>query len=87
MTDAEVIALANKTIAEEFELSESEIVPKAHLIDDLKLDSLDFVDMVVVLQNAFSIKLRDDSAVREVRTVDDIHQLLLRKKNELEQDE
>lgn len=83
MNDAEVISLTNKTIAQEFELEEEHMNPEAHLIDDLGLDSLDFVDMIVVLQRAFGVKLRDDSAVREVRTLGDIHTLILKKKSEL----
>ena len=86
MTDQEAIDLVNTTLAEEFELEVDEMTPEAHLIDDLGLDSLDFVDMVVVLQNVFGIKLRDDNAVREVRTLGDLHKLVLSKKQAVEGD-
>ncbi|MCK5540642.1 MAG: acyl carrier protein, partial [Deltaproteobacteria bacterium] len=48
------------------------------------LDSLDIVDMVVVLEEALGIKIRDDEGLREIRTLGDIHQFILQKKRETE---
>jgi acyl carrier protein len=48
------------------------------------MDSLDFVDLVVVLQEAFGIKLRNDSSVKEINTLGDLHDLVLQKKRQLE---
>jgi acyl carrier protein len=84
MTDQEIIERINTTIAKEFELEPAVMKPEAHLVNDLGLDSLDFVDLVVVLQNAFAFKLREDKAIREVRTLGQIHELVLQKKRELE---
>lgn len=82
MTEKEIVELINSSLAEEFELERSEMTPDAHLIDDFELDSLDFVDLVVVLQNAFGFKLRDDKAMRDVRTLGDIHRLVMVKLQE-----
>ena len=54
------------------------------MIDDLGLDSLDFVDMVVVLQNAFGVSLREDPTIQAIRTVGEIHELVIAKKRELD---
>jgi acyl carrier protein len=84
MTDAEIIAIINESMIKEFELDPAAMCPEAHLVNDLEMDSLDFVDLVIVLQNAFGVTLRSDPAVREIRTLGDLHQLILAKKKLLE---
>ncbi len=59
-------------LAEEFELEESLIVPEATLYGDLGLDSLDAVDMVVVLEKKFAVRLADENVMRSLRTVGDL---------------
>ena len=87
MTKAEVIKIINESMVEEFELDPEAMVPEARLVEDLEMDSLDFVDLVIVLQNAFDVKLRDDPNVREIRTLGDLHTLILNKKIQLETEE
>ena len=41
-------------------------------------------DVVVVLQQAFGVTLREEPRVREVRTLGDLHRLVIEKKRELE---
>ncbi len=84
MTDAEAIGIINDSMVNEFELDPEMMTPEAHLVKDLEMDSLDFVDLVVVLQEAFGIKLRNDSSVREINTLGDLHDLVLEKKRQLE---
>ena len=85
MTDTEVIELVNKGIVEEFEMDQNLLKPEARLVEDLGFDSLDFVDVAVVLQQSFGITLRDESRVREIRTLGDLHKLIIDKKRELEE--
>jgi len=66
-----------EVLAEEFELDPDDMGPEATLYDDLGLDSLDAVDMVVVLEKTFGMKLSDEDALRAIRTMDDLHQFLL----------
>ena len=84
MTESEIIELIDASIAEEFELGREDMVPDATLFDDLGLDSLDIVDLVIVLENNFHFKIREDKALREIRTLGDIHSYVIRKKRELE---
>jgi acyl carrier protein len=84
MTNAEAIGIINDSMVKEFELDPELMTPEAHLVKDLEMDSLDFVDLVVVLQEAFGIKLRNDSSVREINTLGDLHDLVLQKKRQLE---
>jgi len=79
MTDQEAIELINTSLTEEFELDMTRMVPQAHLRDDLGLDSLDRVDMVIVLQNAFKIKIREEETIRGIQTIGEIHAYVLGK--------
>lgn len=84
MTDTEIINIINDSMVKEFEFDPDMMTPDAHMVKDLGMDSLDFVDLVVVLQDAFGIKLRDEPQVREINTLGDLHNLVLEKKRELE---
>lgn len=84
MTDTEVIDIINNSMIKEFEFDPSTMTPDAHLVKDLGMDSLDFVDLVVVIQNAFGVKLRDEPKVRIIETLGDLHKLVMDKKRELE---
>jgi acyl carrier protein len=84
MTDREIIERADAAIAEEFELDPGALRPEALFREDLGLDSLDAVDMVVVLEQAFGIKIGKDPAIASIRSVDDMHAFILAKKRGLE---
>lgn len=71
-----------EVLAEEFELDPDEMGPEATLYDDLGLDSLDAVDMVVVLEKTFGMKLADEDALRAIRTMDDLFQFLMQQQQE-----
>ena len=84
MTDTEIVNVINDSMIKEFEFDPDTMTPDAHLVNDLGMDSLDFVDLVVVLQNAFEVKLRDEPKVRQIETLGDLHKLVIEKKKELE---
>jgi len=77
MTKAEVVAKTNKVFVEAFELEEKHLIPEALVFDDLGLDSLDTVDLVVALQQKFSVKIRDDDRVRSIRTLNDVYEFIM----------
>ncbi len=82
MTDAEIIARADTALAEEFELDAAKMRPEARFKEDLGLDSLDAVDMVIALEQAFSVKIGKDPKLLEIRTLGDLHAYMIEKKNE-----
>lgn len=84
MTDSQIIELINTSLAEEFELNPDDLKPEAHLYSELGLDSLDTVDMVIVLEGAFKFKIREEEAIREIRTLGDIHRFVIGKKRAVE---
>ena len=65
----------NKVLEVEFEIEPNRLQPDAALFTDLELDSLDVVDLIVALEQAFNIKIRTDDAqeFRDVRTLSDLH--------------
>lgn len=79
MTEQEVIELIDSSLAEEFELDRADMTPEANIYEDLGLDSLDTVDMVIVLEGAFNFKIREEESVRSIRTLGDIHRFVLNK--------
>jgi len=79
MTDEKVIEIINTSLVEEFELDPEKMVPDALLFEDLELDSLDRVDTVIMLERAFKFKIREEEAIREIRTLGDIHRFVINK--------
>jgi len=49
----------------------SEVVPEARILDDLGADSLDVVELVMALEEAFDIEIPDDEAER-MNTIGDV---------------
>jgi acyl carrier protein len=82
MIDQEIINKINKVFEESFEIEKERLVPEAHIFTDLGLDSLDIVDLVVALQSAFGVKIRNEEKVRDIRTLQDIYQFISSLKNE-----
>lgn len=57
MNKQEIIEKAKVVLADEFEIAVDDITPEASLKDTLGLDSLDLVDVVVLVQQNFGITL------------------------------
>ena len=69
ITREEIIRLTNEALKKEFELTDEQLKPEAHLQNDVGLDSLDAVDMVVVLEQKFGMTLRQGYDIRSIVTV------------------
>ena len=72
MSDDIIYEKVKNALATEFELDTERLAPEAHIRDDLGLDSLDIVDMVIVLEKTFDFKLNDRLALAGIQTVGDI---------------
>jgi len=80
MTKEEVIKIINTFLIDEFELSPEQVVPGALLKDDLGLESLDFVDIAVVIEKEFGFKVKGEEMVG-VRTINDLYDYIFAKVN------
>lgn len=56
MTREEIIEKVNNFLVEDFEIEESALKPEALLKGDLGMDSLDFVDVVIIVNREFGFK-------------------------------
>jgi len=57
-------------IVEQLGVDEAEVTPTAHFIDDLGADSLDIVELVMAMEEAFEIEIPDEDA-EKLQTVKD----------------
>lgn len=80
MTIEEIIAKATTVLAEEFEVEASEITPEASLKETLGLDSLDLVDVVVLVEQHFGVTLTAPDFIGVV-TFQNFYDLLNKKIN------
>jgi acyl carrier protein len=63
MDNEEIIQKINNFLAEEFEIDEDKMVPGANLKETLDLDSLDYIDLVVVIESNFPFKVKPEDFV------------------------
>lgn len=56
----EIIQTTNAFLTEEFEAEPGKITPDANLKATLDLDSLDYIDLVVVIENNFGFKVNPE---------------------------
>lgn len=78
MTEETIIEKINDFLIEEFEVEESEIQPQANLKETLELDSLDFVDLVVIIENNFGFKVVAEDFT-DIITFQDFYNYIIQK--------
>jgi acyl carrier protein len=60
MTRKEIEEIVQNFLIEEIEVEENMIKPDATLKNDLGIDSLDFVDIVVIVERNFGFKIKPE---------------------------
>ncbi len=75
MTNEEIIEKIRTTLAEEFEVDIETITPEAGLIETLEMDSLDFVDMVVLIEQNFGFTVTGNDFVN-IKTFQDFYDFI-----------
>lgn len=71
MNKSEVVDIINGFLIEEFEIEEGVIDPDVSW-SDMGIDSLDFVDIVVIIEKEFGFKLKGEDMVN-IRTLGQFH--------------
>lgn len=72
MVQEEIIKTVNGFLVQEFEVEESKISSEANLRETLDLDSLDYVDLVVVIESNFGFKVKGEDFL-EIHTFQDFY--------------
>ena len=66
----EVVEKVKQIISEQLGVDEAEVTPSASFSDDLGADSLDQVELVMALEEAFNLEIGDEDA-EKILTVQD----------------
>jgi len=70
-----IIEIVNKMLVEEFEIDPDLLKPEALLYEDIGLDSLDAVDLIVMVDKQLGVRIEEDSA-RSIRTLADVYKII-----------
>ncbi len=62
LTEEEVFTKIKGVVVEQLGVNESEVTKEASYVDDLGADSLDTVELVMALEEAFDAEIPDDAA-------------------------
>jgi acyl carrier protein len=81
MTQEEIISKINEFLVDEFEVDSEKIVPTANLRETLNLDSLDYVDFVVIIESNFGFKVVAEDFIG-IHTFQDFYNYVNRKVSE-----
>jgi len=72
---AEIVEKVNEFLMDEFEIDEAKLTPEAQLKDDLGIESLDFVDIVVIIEKEFGFKVKREDMVN-VSTLESLYKYI-----------
>jgi acyl carrier protein len=75
MTKEEIIEKVNGFLTEEFEIAADVLRPEASLKNDLEIDSLDFVDIVVLVDREFGFKPKAEE-LKSAKTLQDFYEYI-----------
>ena len=80
MNRQEIIDLTTRIFVDEFEVDGSVIATEANFRDSLGLDSLDYIDLVVMIEQEFGVKLVE-ADFKPIVTFNDFYTTLENKVN------
>jgi len=81
MKREEIVSIVNEFLINEIEIDASSIKDEALLKQDLDIDSLDFVDIVVIVERNFGFKIKPEE-MANVRTLSDFYDYIESKVNQ-----
>lgn len=65
----------NEFLIDEFEIEPEKIKPEALLKDDLGIESLDFVDIVVIIEKDFGFKVKREDMIN-INTLESLYKYI-----------
>jgi acyl carrier protein len=80
MQSQEIINKINQLLIQDIEIDKDQISPEADLKKDLGIDSLDFVDLFVIIENNFGIKMKPEE-MTDVKTLQDFYNYIFKRIN------
>ena len=70
-----IIEIVNQVLVKEFEIDAALLKPNALLYEDIGLDSLDAVDLIVMVDKELGVRIEEEEA-RAIRTLEDVYQTI-----------
>ena len=83
MSNEVIIEKINAFLVDDFEVAPELITPEANLKETLELDSLDYIDLVVVIESNFSFKVKPED-FSNISTFRDFYDYVIGKVTEKE---
>ena len=71
LSKEQILSELKEMMAKLFELDPDKVTPEASLFEDLELDSIDAVDIIVMLQKKTGKKIKPE-IFKQVKTVNDV---------------
>jgi len=71
-----VVEKVNDFLIDEFELEKEQLIPDALMKDDLDIESLDFVDIAVIIEKEFGLKVTSEQMIK-IKKLDDLYNFIL----------
>ena len=68
-----------KIIADQFDVDVEELTAETSLRDDLGADSLDLLDLVMALEDEYSIEIDVEEELNSIQTIGDVEEFLKNK--------
>lgn len=78
MSRKEIEEKVNAFLIEELEIDTEKIFPEARLKEDVGIDSLDYVDIVVIVNRVFGFKIQNGE-LKEVKTLGEFYDYIEKK--------
>lgn len=72
MTRNEIVEQVNDMLAEEFEIEQSEFTPEASLKETLQLDSINLVDLIALVQQAYKLVIPVED-LKKIQTFNNLY--------------
>ncbi|MCX6240902.1 MAG: phosphopantetheine-binding protein [Bacteroidetes bacterium] len=76
MRNDEIISKINQLLVDEIEIEEEKINPNADLKKDLEIDSLDFVDLFVIIERNFGVKMKAEE-MADIKSLQDFYDYII----------
>ena len=83
MEKEKIVSIVNDFLVNEFEVDGDDIQSQARLKETLGLDSLDYIDLVVIIESNFGVKL-GEADFKKMITFDDFYSTIDEKIGEKE---
>ena len=76
MSREDVVVKVNDFLIDEFELEQGQLIPDALMKEDLDIESLDFVDIAVIIERDFGLKVTSEQMLK-IKKLEDLYNFIL----------